>query len=127
MIVARNQRDMLDMVGNEANGCRRFGVALVPRVHRCFSSFGLTVVIHLAARFLAGTHCAPGGHRLRQMPGKEVHHDHAAVHRDAPEDIVGHVARMIVECPGARMREHHRRLGRIERVHHCFRADMTEV
>ena len=45
----------------------------------------------------------------------------------APQDLVGDVARVIGDSPGAGVGEHDRRLGRVERRGHRRRRDVAQV
>ncbi len=64
---------------------------------------------------------------LADIAGQRHDHDHAAVLGQPPEHAVGHVARMAVDRPRARMAEDHRRGRHVERILHGLLAHMAEI
>ena len=63
------------------------------------------------------------GHERRH----ERHHHHAAVLRQARQDRIGHVARMVHQGAGGRVGEDDRRFGDVEGVAHGGRRDVGQV
>ena len=92
--------DMLDMVGDLGERGRRLGMGRVPGVERGLPPLGLAGIERLQPRLLGGAVGGAMAIGLGDEAGIEIGHHHAAVRRQQPQHVVGHVARMVASARG---------------------------
>src|SRR6185312_14476018 len=97
VVVTRDLHDVLDMISDDSDAGRRRGMRLLPFGELRLPNIRLAGVEIAEERFLRRMVGVPLPVRLPQMAEIEIYHHHAAICRQALEDVVGHIARMVGE------------------------------
>ena len=127
MIVAGHLHDMLDVIGDLADGRGRLGIGLLPRVERGFSLLRPADQKRFQPRLFSALIRIPLARGVRNVAAVEIDHHHPAVCRKELEYIVGDIPRMIGDGHRTAVREDDRSLRHRDRVFHRLGADMGEV
>ena len=100
---------------------------LAPGLRLALHPLGIARIERLETRLLGVVESVPAPHRLRGEGGDKGHHHHPAVLGQQAEDVVRHVARMVVQGAGRGVGEDHRRRRDGDRLPHRLGRHVREV